>query len=197
MVPCDDVPGATVEPFEQVFLRCRERLRLAVSLRMDARVRGRVDPSDVLQETYIEAARRYEELQQQPDMTAYVWLRFLAVQQLLIAHRRHLGTKARDAGREVALDGSPDVSTDALAALLLDSGTSPSVAAARAETQARLNTALTDMEAADREILVLRHFEQMTNAEAAGVMGLNTGAASQRYYRALKKLHEVLGDPSQ
>src|SRR4051794_38745297 len=104
MVPQGDLSGPPGEALEEVFQRCRERLRLAVSLRMDARVRGRVDPSDVLQETYIEASRRYEELQKQPGMTAYVWLRFLAVQQLLIAHRRHLSARARDAAREVALD---------------------------------------------------------------------------------------------
>src|SRR5438093_6245551 len=79
----------------------RERLRLMVRLRKDRRLQGRIDPSDVVQDAYLEAAERFPEYARESAMPFFLWLRFLTAQQLLVLHRRHLGTQARDAGREV------------------------------------------------------------------------------------------------
>jgi RNA polymerase sigma-70 factor (ECF subfamily) len=174
--------------------RHRKRLRRMVALRLDQRLQGRLDASDVIQEAYLEAMARVEEYLRQPTMPFFLWLRFLTGQKLLELHRHHLGTQMRDAGREVSLHrGSlPGVSSAALAAQLLGHDTRPSEAAIRAERKIRLQEALNSMDALDREVLALRHFEQLNNAETAQVLGLQESAASKRYIRALKKLKEIL-----
>lgn len=183
-------PGALGELLE----RHRERLHLMVRLRLDRRLQGRLDASDVLQEAYLEAAERFAGYLRAPDMPFFLWLRFLTAQRLLILHRQHLGVKARDAGREVSLDrgATPEASSAALAAQLVGHRTTPSQAAMRAELRARLEQALAAMDPIDREVLALRHFEQLTNAETARVLGLRESAASQRYGRALLRLKEML-----
>src|SRR5262249_51526097 len=128
------------------------------------------------------------------DMPFFLWLRFLTAQRLLILHRRHLGARARDASRDVSLyrGAMPEASSAALAAQLVGHHTTPSQAAARAELQLRLQDALNAMAAVDREVLTLRHFEQLTNAETARVLGLRESAASRRYARALLRLKDLL-----
>jgi RNA polymerase sigma-70 factor (ECF subfamily) len=172
----------------------RDRLRRMVALRLDPRLQGRVDPSDVLQETYLEASVRLAEYLQNPTMPFFLWLRFLAGQKLLTLHRHHLGTQMRDAGREVSLDrgGLPETSSAALAAQLLGRDTRPSVAAVRAELKIRLQEALNGMDPLEREVLALRHFEQLSLAETAQLLGLTESGASRRHLRALKRLKEVL-----
>jgi RNA polymerase sigma-70 factor (ECF subfamily) len=174
--------------------RHRDRLRRMVMLRLDRRLQGRVDASDVLQEAYIEASRRLADYLGRPDMPFFVWLRFLVGQKLLEEHRRHLGVQARDAGREVALHQGalPEATSAALAAQLLGRLTSPSRAAQRAERKVLLEEALGRLDPLDREILALRHFEQLTNGEAAAVLGLDRSAASKRYARALVRLKDAL-----
>src|SRR5262245_19654730 len=174
--------------------RHRKRLRRMVALRLDRRLQGRIDASDVIQEACLEASTRLPEYLRQPPMPFFLWLRFLAGQKLLELHRHHLGAQMRDAGREVALyRGSlPGVSSAALAAQLLGHDTRPSEAAVRAERKIRLQEALNSMDPLDREVLALRHFEHCNNAEAAQVLGLQESAASKRYVRALKKLKEIL-----
>jgi RNA polymerase sigma-70 factor, ECF subfamily len=174
--------------------RHRDRLRLMVQLRLDRRLLGRVDASDVIQEAYLEAALRLPEYLRQPDLPFFVWLRFLTAQKLLVLHRRHLGAKVRDAARDVSLfqGAVPEASSAALAAHLLGHRTTPSQAAIRAELRARLQDALDRLDALDREVLVLRHFEQLTNGETARVLGIRESAASQRYARALLRLKDVL-----
>ncbi len=159
-------------------------------------MRGRIDASDVIQEAFLEATQRYEDFSRQPEQSFYLWLRFLTLQQLLIAARRHLSTQARAAGREVDLEvaASPEISAVGLADVILDSVTSPSEAAARHERATKLQAALEAMEPLDREVLVLRHFEHMSNAEAAQALSIQPGTASQRYVRALKKLKDILQD---
>jgi RNA polymerase sigma-70 factor (ECF subfamily) len=180
----------------QLLVLHQERLRLMVRLRLDRRLQGRLDPSDVVQEAYVEAAERFEDYARDPDMPFFLWLRFLTAQKLLVLHRRHLGARARDAGREVSLDQGalPEASSAALAAQLVGQRTTPSQAAMRAEMQRRLQEALGDMDPLDREILALRHFEQLTNAESARVLGLRESAASMRYARALLRLKDILTD---
>ena len=174
--------------------RHRKRLRRMVALRLDQRLRGRIDASDVLQETFLEVATRLPEYLRQPSMPFFLWLRFLTGQKLLELHRHHLGAQMRDAGREVSLHhGSlPEVSSAALAAQLLGHDTRPSEAAIRAERKIRLQEALNSMDPLDREVLALRHFEHLNNAETAHALGLQESAASKRYIRALKKLKEIL-----
>ena len=174
--------------------RHRAKLRTMVAIRMDRRLQGRLDASDVLQEAYLEASERYKEYVRNPSMPAYLWLRFLVGQRLRIAHRQHLGVKARDAGREVTLyhGALPEANSESLAAQLLGRHTSPSMAATRAELQVRLQEALNGMDSMDREVLALRHFEQLTNAETAQVLGIQPRAASARYIRAIRRLKEIL-----
>jgi RNA polymerase sigma-70 factor, ECF subfamily len=174
--------------------RHRERLRRMVDLRLDRRLHGRIDASDVIQEAYLEASARLPEYLRQPSMPFFLWLRYLTGQKLLELHRHHLGTQMRDAGREVSLyRGSlPEASSAALTAQLLGHDTRPSEAAVRAERKIRLQEALNSMDALDREVLALRHFEHLNNAETAQALGLQESAASKRYIRALKKLKEIL-----
>jgi RNA polymerase sigma-70 factor (ECF subfamily) len=174
--------------------RHRERLRRMVALRLDRRLRGRVDPSDVLQEACLDAARRLPEYRVNPTMPFFLWIRFLVGQRLVDEHRKHLGAAARDAGREISLyhGALPETSSAALAAHLLGRLTTPSQAAIRAERRIRLQAALNSMDPIDREVLALRHFEELSNTEAAAVLGLDKSAASKRYARALIRLKEIL-----
>jgi RNA polymerase sigma-70 factor, ECF subfamily len=172
----------------------RLRLRRMVALRLDPRLHGRIDPSDVIQETYLEASARFAEYVQKPTMPFFLWLRFLAGQKLVTLHRHHLGTRMRDAGREVSLYRGrlPEASSAALAAQLLGHETRPSEAAVRAELKIRLQESLNSMDALDREILALRHFEQLSLGETAQVLGLTESGACRRHLRALKRLREIL-----
>ena len=173
----------------------RGRLRRMVALRLDHRLRGRIDPSDVIQEAFLEATGRRAEYERQPDpMPPFLWLRFLALQQLQLVHRRQLGTRSRDAGREVSIHGGafPEATSAALAAQLLGRDTRASEAAIRAERKRRLQQALECMDPIDREVLVLRHFEQLSNGECARLLGLTESAATKRYLRALRRLKEIL-----
>jgi RNA polymerase sigma-70 factor (ECF subfamily) len=173
----------------------RDRLRRMVALRLDHRLRGRIDPSDVIQEAFLEATGRRAEYERQADpMPPFLWLRFLALQQLQLVHRRQLGTRARDAGREVSIDAVayPAATSAALAAQLLGRDTRASEAAIRAERKRRLQEALEAMDPIDREVLVLRHFEQLSNGECARVLGLGESAATKRYLRALRRLKDIL-----
>jgi RNA polymerase sigma-70 factor, ECF subfamily len=172
----------------------RERLKRMVRLRMDHRLQGRVDLSDVLQEAYLDLARRAPEYFAESTMPFFLWLRLLTGQRLLAIHRQHFGAKMRNVGQEVALRNGamPQATSASLAAQLLGRLTSPSLAAMRAEMQLRLQEALNSMDPIDREVLVLRHFEELTNIETAEVLGLQKTAASNRYVRALKRLRGIL-----
>jgi RNA polymerase sigma-70 factor (ECF subfamily) len=174
--------------------RHRARLRRMVTLRLDQRLQGRIDASDVIQEAYLEASTRLEDYLRRPTMPFFLWLRFLTQQKLLELHRHHLGAQMRDAGREVSLyRGSlPEASSAALAAQLLGQDTRPSEAAVRAERKIRLQEALNTLDPMDREVLALRHFEQLSTAEVAQVLGVTPAAASKRYLRALRRLKEIL-----
>lgn len=187
----DGDPAAAGELFEL----CRDRLRKMVRLRLDRRLQGRLDADDVLQEAFLDVQKKAADFAAKPDLPAYLWLRLITTERLLILHRHHLGAQMRDAGQEVSLcaGGSPAASTHSLANLLLGRLTSPTQAAIRAERQLRLQEALNGMDPLDREILALRHFEELSNGEAAVVLGLSKTAASNRYVRALKRLKEILG----
>ncbi len=178
----------------ELFQRYRDRLRRMVRLRLDRRLQGRVDPSDVLQEAFVDVAKRVSEYAQKPSIPFFLWVRFLTGQRLLQIHRQHLGTQMRDVGQEVSLyrGALPQATSVSLAAQLLGKLTSPTQAAMRAEMQIRLQEALNSMDALDREVLALRHFEELSNNETADVLGIQKSAASNRYIRALKRLKEIL-----
>lgn len=178
----------------ELFAACRDRLKKMVRLRLDRRLQGRLDASDVLQEAFLDVQKKAPDFAAKPDMPAYLWLRLITAERLLILHRHHLGAQMRDAAQEVSLHrgGLPAASTHSLANLLLGRLTSPTQAAIRAERQMRLQEALNGMDALDREILALRHFEELSNSEAATVLELTKTAASNRYIRALKRLKEIL-----
>ena len=178
----------------ELFELHRDRLRRLVNLRMDHRLQGRLDPSDVLQEAFLEYASSLPEYAKKPDAPFYVWLRCITGRKLHALHRKHLGTRMRDAGRDVSLfNGAlPEASSVSLAAQLLGKLTAPTQALLRAELQAQVQKALDEMEPIDREVLALRHFEHLTTAETAQVLGIKEAAAGKRYLRALERLREIL-----
>ena len=144
----------------------------------------------------MEACRRIEEYLKDPAVPFFVWLRFLTLQTLALAHRKHLKVKARDAGREVSLYRGPlpAATSAALAAQLVGQLTTASQAAMKAEMKLRLQEALNSMDQIDREVLALRHFEQLSNAEAAHELGIGESAASKRYVRALERLEPMVSE---
>jgi RNA polymerase sigma-70 factor, ECF subfamily len=174
--------------------RHKDRLRRMIALRLDRRLQGRIDPSDVLQETYVEASARFAEYLDKPSMPFFLWLRFLTGQKLVTLHRHHLGVQMRNADQQVALyAGSlPEASSVALAAQLLGHDMRPSEAAIRAEVRIRVQEALERMNPLDREVLALRHFEQLSRAEIAQMFGISESAAGKRYLRALERLRSAL-----
>jgi RNA polymerase sigma-70 factor (ECF subfamily) len=174
--------------------RHEARLRRMMVFRMDARLQGRVDPSDVMQEVCLAAAKSLPDYLRQPGMPFFLWLRGIAGNKLLELHRHHLGTPMRDARREVSLyrASMPEATSAALAAQLMGRFSRPSEVAIRAEVKIRLQEALNQMDPVDREVLALRHFEHLTNAEAAEVLGIKEGASGKRYLRALERLRDIL-----
>ena len=174
--------------------RHRDRLRRMVELRLDWRLQARIDASDILQDAFLEVASRLDEYLRGPELPLFLWLRLVVGQRLATMHRHHLGTQMRDASREVSLyrDALPAASSAALAGQLLGRQTSPSQAAVRAERVVRLQEALNTLDPVDREVLALRHFEQLTAAETSRVLGISEEAAAKRYIRALKRLKHIL-----
>jgi RNA polymerase sigma-70 factor (ECF subfamily) len=170
-----------------------ERLLRIVELRMDPRLGGRVDSSDVLQETFLEARKRLARYLQDPRVSVFVWLRGVTLDTLIHVHRRHLA-QMRDAGREVSLQTGavPQASSQSMAGWLIGDLTTPSQAAIRDETARKIELALSALDDVDREVLILRHFEQLSNDEVASVVGVKKAAASRRYMRALARFREAL-----
>lgn len=177
----------------ETFSRYHDRLERIVDLRLDPRLSGRVDAADVLQEAFLEACKRLTRYLDHPSVAVFVWLRGIALDTLIHVHRRHLA-QMRDAGREVSLHvrQAPHVSSISLAGWLIADLTSPSRAAMRDEVTATIEKLIDAMDPIDREVLILRHFEQLTNDEVASIIGVKKAAASRRYMRALKRLREAL-----
>jgi len=178
----------------ELFAEHRDRLRRMVELRIDHRLKGRVAPSDVLQEAYIDALKRVPHYFAKPDQSFFGWLRLVVGQRLADVHREHLGAAKRDAGREVGL--APAADSGCLAGFLAGHLTSPSGAAQRAEAVLGVERALDQLDPTDREILALRHFEELSNGETAEALGIQPAAASKRYVRALARLKQLIeGEP--
>jgi RNA polymerase sigma-70 factor (ECF subfamily) len=172
----------------------RSRLKKMIRVRLNRQLHGRVDDSDIVQDAYLEAARRLPDYLKDPQAPFFLWLRRITFQRLIDVHRRHLGTRARDARLEIALYRGrlPRVSSMSLAAQLVGRLTSPSVAVANAEARLALQEGLNQMDDMDREILSLRHFEQLSNVEAAQELEIEPKTASKRYTRSLGRLKKIL-----
>jgi len=179
-----------------LFARHRDALRRMINLRLDRRLHGRVSASDVLQEAYVDAIKRVPHFFENPEMPFVVWLRWIAGQRLVEVHRQHLGARMRDASLEISLQrGYPaSASSNSMAASLAGGLTSPSLAAIRGEMMVQLEAALDRLDPIDREVLALRHFEELSNNEVAALLGIQKAAASKRYVRALQRLKEALAE---
>jgi RNA polymerase sigma-70 factor, ECF subfamily len=182
------------EAWDDLFNAHRARLRRMVALRLDRRLQGRLDPSDVIQEAFIDATAGLANFVAKPEVPFFLWLRWLTGLRLTTIHRQHLGYRIRDASREVSLEreAMPGASSAALAARLLGRDTSASAVALRRERKARIQEAIDALEPVDREVLILRHFEELTNSEVAHTLEIQEAAASKRYVRALRRLKEAL-----
>lgn len=176
-----------------LFAASQPRLERILRFRIDPRIRGRVESADVLQETWLTAARRLREYLQQPTVSPFVWLRQLVLQTLVDLHR-HEFRQRRDAGREVHKgNASPLADTSlSMADILLQQLTTPSGRLVREEEIQQLQQALNALPELDREVLALRHFEQLSNLQTAEVLQLSITAASNRYVRAAARLAEIL-----
>lgn len=171
----------------ELFGLYQARLQRVIQVRLDQRLRSRVSPSDVIQETFLEVSRCLAEYLKNPALPFFLWIRLLAQRKLQAIHRHHLGAQCRDVARELPLTHlsvDPQQRADQVAG----STTSPSEILVRSELRQQVQTTLLALDQIDREVLLLRHFEQLTNAETANVLGLSVAAASNRYIRALTRL---------
>ncbi|MEM8732659.1 MAG: sigma-70 family RNA polymerase sigma factor [Planctomycetota bacterium] len=177
-----------------LFEEHREKLLRFVTHRMDTRLLARIDWDDVLQEAFLVIQKRHQDYIDNPAVPFYVWLRSLTGQVLIDLHRKHLKVQVRNMNREVSMHRQLPFqsSADALGDLLVASGTSPSHAAIRDERLEALSNALEQMAEIDREVLVLRHLEQLSNGEVASILGIDKSAATKRYIRALGRLGGML-----
>ena len=172
----------------------RTYLRTAVELHVDRRLRARLDPSDVVQEAQLEAARRIDDYLRRQPMPFHIWLRQTAYQNLLRMRRQHVEAERRSVTRELPL---PDGSSATLARQLLGAGPTPNEQLGEEELARRLRQAVAELPETDREILLMRNFEGLSNQEAAQVLGLEPAAASRRYGRAILRLRKVLQEGSE
>ncbi|MCB9887313.1 MAG: sigma-70 family RNA polymerase sigma factor [Planctomycetes bacterium] len=176
------------EAMATLFERLRERLQRMVHFRLDPRLVGRIDAEDVLQEAFLEAKKRLAAFRGD-DKPFFVWMRLVTQQTMVDLFRKHVGAKMRAAGREIAAPAS-----GTLSGFFVGHLTSPSQAVLREEVRQKVEAALASMEEIDREVLLLRHFEELSNKEVAAVLGIQENAASNRYVRALTRLKGLLGD---
>jgi len=189
----DRIRAGDAQEMSQSFAEARPRLEKILHFRIDSRLGGRVDPDDVLQEAFLSAQQRCSHFEGSTEQALLIWFRLITLQTLTDLHRRHIGTQKRDAGRELAIDSGDHSATSApIAAFLVGNLTSPTAAVRRAETAERLRDALDQLDAIDREVLTLRHFEELSNLEVAEALGIQPKAASIRYVRALRRLKQIL-----
>lgn len=183
------------EALARFFSNVQDRLARVVAFRLDYRLGGRVSESDVVQDTFVRASQRIDSYLEKPDMPFFVWLRLEANQRLHEIHRQHFGAEKRDVRREITLSQQKPQGNQtslALAAHLVAQMTSASQIMERAEQINRLEHTLNEMNELDREVIALRHFEELTNVETAEILQIEPAAASKRYIRALKRLKEIM-----
>lgn len=176
--------------------RHREALRRMVEMRLDQQIRQRVDASDIVQDAMIEANRRLQTYLDNPVMPFHLWLRQIATDRLIDAHRRHRVSKKRSVDLEQApvVAANLDHSTIRFEAYLPDGEMTPAAAAVHRELQRRFEAAIEEMDAQDQEIIVMRNFEKLSNQEVAHALELTEPAASMRYLRAMRRLRKILAN---
>ncbi len=186
------------QALDELFDLHRMRLWRIVHFRMNPMLRRRLEPDDVLQDAYIDAVKRLDHFVKNSFKSSFLWLRMIVCQTLIDLYRRHIGAQGRDMRCEVALDGLiyPQSTSSSLIFQLADSATSPSQLVSRHELLEKVSEVVGGMDPLDQEILALRHFEELTNSEAATALGIAQKAASIRYVRALRRLKAVLSDRS-
>jgi RNA polymerase sigma-70 factor (ECF subfamily) len=178
---------------ERLLAHHREPVRRMIGVRLDPAIRPRVDASDVVQEVLLEASRRLSDYLRSPTMPFHLWLRHIARDHLIDAHRRHRQAQRRTVDREHRIEfARTDSSSLAIVDQLLDPELTPATAAIREEIQGRFRSALDALPEDDREIVLMRHFEQLSNQDVASALGLTEAAASMRYLRAIRRLRALL-----
>ena len=179
---------------ERLLALHREPVRHMIGLRLDRAIARRVDASDVVQEVLLEASRRLQDYLRNPAMPFHLWLRHIAKDHIIDAHRRHRQAQKRGVDREqpLAPAGWADRSSLELAAQFVDQELTPASAALRQELERRLHDAIRQLDEDDREVILMRHFEQLSNQEVAAELQLTEAAASMRYLRAVRKLRDML-----
>jgi RNA polymerase sigma-70 factor (ECF subfamily) len=172
----------------------REPVRRMIGLRLDPAIAARLDASDVVQDVLLEASRRLDDYLRDPAMPFHLWLRHIARDHIIDAHRRHRLAQRRGVDREqpAVPAAFADHSSLELAAQFLDQELTPASAAIRREMERRLHAAIAELDEDDREMVLMRHFEQLSNQEVAAVLGLTEAAASMRHLRALRRLKALL-----
>ncbi len=186
------------EAVNALISRHRDAVGRLVRMRMDQAITQRVDASDVVQDVMFEASRRLDDYIREPAMPFHLWLRQLAKDRMIDMHRRHRAAQRRSVDREqqVATIGDDDRSAADLAQLLRDAELTPAAASVRRELEQQFIAAVNQLDEADREIIMMRHFEHLTSAEAARALELSPAAAGMRYLRAIRRLREALGAPN-
>ena len=176
--------------------RHRSSLRKLIHLRLDRKLAGRVDASDVVQDVLMEASTRLPDYLDDPRIPFHLWLRQLAQDRMIDMHRRHRGAQRRSLDREQSLAAPQfaDQSGFDLMGQLADHELTPAAASIRKELETRFLIALERLDEEDRDILLMRHFEQLGNGEVAEALGMSAAAAGMRHLRALRKLRAVLGE---
>jgi RNA polymerase sigma-70 factor (ECF subfamily) len=177
--------------FELLFQRHRAKLRRTIALRMDRRVAARVDASDILQDTYMEAFRRLPKYLQRQGMPFYLWLCWIAREKVLALHRRHLGAEKRSVIHETPLL-PVDTSATFVSVIIAGKEPTPSQALAKAELAERLRLALGRLDSDERDLILWRHFEQLSAREMSQLLRISVGAAGKRYIRAVERLRTIL-----
>lgn len=180
---------------ERLLAHNRDRLRRMVAVRMDPQINSRVDPSDIVQEALMVAADRFSEYARARPLPFFPWLRQIAWERLVAMHRRHVAARKRSVLQEESpVMALPDESVMQLADRLASGGTSPSGKLMREEMRHRVREALDELPVPDREVLVMRHLEQLRIDEMAAVLGIDEAAVKMRCFRAAKRLRQLLGE---
>jgi RNA polymerase sigma-70 factor, ECF subfamily len=192
----DQARAGDEEAVDRLLARHRAAVRKLVQLRMDPQLARRVDASDIAQDVLVEAHRRLKRYLKDPQLPFHLWLRQMAKDRLIDAHRRHRVAARRSLDREQPLDVHlpRDASTRNIALEICDGQLTPAAEATWRELRRRFEEACRALEPQDQEIVVMRHFEQLSNSEVATALGLSPQAASMRYLRAMRRLRDLLGD---
>lgn len=195
-----EAKGGDPTAVNRLLERHRTSLRRLIQLRLDRQIARRVDASDIVQDVLLEANTRLNDYLVDPRVPFHLWLRQLAQDRMIDMHRRHRGAQRRSLDREQSL-ASPQFADQSgldLLGQLADHELTPAAASIRKELEVRFLGALDQLEEEDRDILLMRHFEQLGNNEVAEALGLSAAAAGMRHLRALRKLRAILGErPSQ